>query len=495
MPDATAGGAAGAMRRDPGPCLCILYGGTGDLARRKVLPALYHLHASRAAENCYVLAVSKGGELNDASYREVVVEALANAGIARDDAGRWADARLAYHPARGVAASDFSLLAARVAEIEQRHQLPGNRVFYLALPPAAFGPTAAGLAEAGLSRGPGWARIVIEKPFGRDLDSAHALNGILHQGWQEPQIYRIDHYLGKETVQNLLVFRFANAMFESVWNRAHVARVEITVAEELGVERRAGYYEQAGALRDIVQNHLTQLLSLVAMEAPIALTADAIRAEKVKALRSIRAIDPRQVVWGQYGAGRLDGAAVAAYRAEPGVAPDSNTETFVAIRLDVDSWRWQGVPFVLRAGKRLPQRLTEITLTFREPPVSLFGRFDACRPESDALVIRLQPDEGFALYFDVKRPGSDFSLAHQPLHFKYSEAFGPLPEAYETLLMDVLEGDQTLFVHAEEVEESWRLYTPLLTAPHPVVPYSSGSWGPREADRLVGDGVVPRREA
>jgi glucose-6-phosphate 1-dehydrogenase len=484
-----------AAARDVGPCLCVLYGGTGDLSRRKVLPALFRLHAQGAAENCYVLACSKGGELDDASYREVAVEALASAGIAREEAGRWAEARLFYHAARGSEPEDFRTLAARIAELEARHQLPGNRVFYLALPPAAFGPTAAGLAAAGLARGPGWSRIVVEKPFGRDLASARELNATLHHGWKEPQIYRIDHYLGKETVQNLLVFRFANAMFESVWNREHVARVEITVAEELGVERRAAYYEQAGAVRDIVQNHLTQLLSLVAMEAPVTIAPDAIRAEKVKALRSIRAIDPAQVVWGQYDAGRLDGTPVRAYRAEPGVARDSNTETFVAIRVDVDSWRWQGVPFVLRAGKRMPGRMTEIALTFREPPVSLFGRFDACRPESDALVIRLQPDEGFALYFDVKKPGSEFALARQPLHFMYSEAFGPLPEAYETLLLDIFEGDQTLFVHADEVEESWRLYTPLLDMPHRVELYPAGSRGPASADRLSADGTPSRHGA
>jgi glucose-6-phosphate 1-dehydrogenase len=391
----------------------------------------------------------------------------------------------------------YKKLAAKLAEVDAKHGTGGNYLFYLATPPDAFGVIIRRLGEAGLvhEAEEKWRRVIIEKPFGRDLASAQALNAEITQVLKESQIYRIDHYLGKESVQNLLVFRFANAMFESIWNREHVARVEITVAEELGVERRAAYYEQAGAVRDIVQNHLTQLLSLVAMEAPVTIAADAIRAEKVKALRSIRAIDPAQVVWGQYDAGRLDGTQVPAYRAERGVARDSNTETFVAIRVDVDSWRWQGVPFVLRAGKRMPGRMTEIALTFREPPVSLFGRYDACRPESDALVIRLQPDEGFALYFDVKKPGSEFALARQPLHFMYSEAFGPLPEAYETLLLDIFEGDQTLFVHAEEVEESWRLYTPLLEAPHRVELYPAGSRGPASADRLSADGTPSRRGA
>ena len=483
------------MAAEVGPCLFVLYGGTGDLARRKVLPALQRLHASGAVADGHVLAVSKGNELDEDTYRDVVAEALVNAGVARDQAVHWADERIHYHPAGDVNSADFDAARRRIEEVEVRHQLSGNRVFYLALPPAAFGPTAAGLAAAGLSRGPGWARLVVEKPFGRDLASARALNATLHAGWQEAQLYRIDHYLGKETVQNLLVFRFANAMFESVWNREHVANVEITVAEELGVERRAGYYEQAGALRDIVQNHLAQLLSLVAMEAPVAIDAESIRAEKVKALRSIRRIDPARVVWGQYAAGRVEGVAVPAYRAERGIAPDSLTETFVAIRLEIDNWRWKGVPFVLRAGKRMPKRLTEIRLTFREPPVTFFDRYDTCVPQSDALVIRLQPDEGFVLYFDVKLPGSDFSLARQPLHFMYNEAFGPLPDAYETLLLDIFEGDQTLFVHADEVEGSWRLFTPLLEQPHEPLLYPAGTWGPKEADLLLSDGLAHRHPA
>ena len=472
------------------PALCCIFGGTGDLSRRKILPALYRLYTGGAADTVYVLGVTRSGELDDAAFRDIGREALVTAGVPADAAGRWTDARLYYHAIGEGSSGDFEALAARIAGIEARHQLPGNRVFYLALPPAGFAPTIVGLTAAGLSEAPGFCRLVVEKPFGRDLESARGLNRTIHEGWDEGQVFRIDHYLGKETVQNLLVFRFANAMFESLWNRDHVASVQITVAEELGVETRAGYYDSAGALRDMIQNHLTQLLSLVAMDPPAVLTADAIRAEKVKALTSIRPIARERVVRAQYAGGALEGTKVAGYLEEPGVRPGSTTETFVALRVEVDSWRWQGVPFLLRTGKRLPRRLTEIVVNFREPPVSLFEPYDACHLQSDTLVLRLQPDEGFALYFDVKTPGPSFRLARQPLHFDYAEAFGPLPEAYETLLLDVLEGDQTLFVHADEVEASWALYTPLLDGTSPPARYPAGSWGPDEADTLAGEGAL-----
>jgi glucose-6-phosphate 1-dehydrogenase len=480
------------VRGEAAPAVFCLFGATGDLARRKILPALYKLHSEGAAPNVYILGVTRTGEIDDAGFRGIATEAV-GAGAGGRGADAWAASRLYYQPIGDGTPDDYAALARRIDEIEARHVLPGNRVFYLALPPAGFADAARGIAGAGLARANGWGRLVVEKPFGRDLESARALNAALHAGWSEDQLYRIDHYLGKETVQNLLVFRFANALFESLWNRDHVESIQITVAEDIGIGDRAGYYDQSGVVRDMMQNHLAQLLTLVAMEPPSRLDAAAIRSEKVKVLESVRPPAPSELVRGQYGKGTVGGKPVAGYLEEKGVPPRSETATFAAIRLEIDNWRWLGVPFYLRTGKRLASRVTEVVLNFREPPVALFERFEACRPQSDTLVLRLQPDEGFSLYFDVKKPGASFELARQPLDFRYAEAFGPLPEAYETLLLDVLEGDQTLFVHSAEVEGAWRLFTPLLESPSRLHPYEAGSWGPPEADRIVEGGSRPWR--
>ncbi|HUF26750.1 MAG TPA: glucose-6-phosphate dehydrogenase [Gemmatimonadaceae bacterium] len=469
-----------------GASLFVIFGGTGDLARRKILPALHQLHLQGATGgDSVVLGVARDREMNDAGYRALAREADGGADATRSEVAAWAEHAIHYESIGAGAPDDYVRLRARIEQIETDYGLAGNRAFYVALPPDAFPGTITGLGEVGLGRSEGWTRIVIEKPFGRDLASARALNDLLHRYFSEEQVYRIDHYLGKETVQNLLVFRFANAMFESLWNRDHIEAVQITVAEELGVERRAGYYERAGALRDIVQNHLTQLMTLVAMEVPSAIAADPIRAEKIKALRAVAPIRSENVVFGQYVGGVVDGEAVPAYHDEPGVAAASTTETFVAVKLEIENWRWQGVPFYLRTGKRLARRLTEIEVKFRRAPVWLF-RQAGCEDEihRNTLLLTLQPDEGFSLLFEIKAPGQPFHLRRQPLRFNYAEAFAQIPDAYQTLLRDLFEGDQTLFVHADEVEAAWSLFAPLLDAPRDPRPYAAGSWGPAEAEVL-----------
>ncbi len=466
--------------------LFIILGGTGDLTGRKLLPALYHLARQDLVDGRFaVLGVGRKRELDDAAFRGWAREELHAARVRDDGLEAWCDERLHYFGTGGDGSGRYPELAARIEEIERLHGLAGNRLFYLALPPGAFASTIRGLGEAGLHHSKGWTRLVIEKPFGRDLASARELNELAHAYFSESQLYRIDHYLGKETVQNLLVFRFANAMFESLWNRDRVANVQITVAESLGVEDRAGYYDRAGALRDMVQNHLTQLLSLIGMEVPIAFESDAVRYEKVKLLRSISPVAPEDVVFGQYGAGQIDGQQVPGYLSEPRVADQSRTETFVALRLKIDTWRWQGVPFYIRTGKRLPRRVTQIAVTFRQPPVCLFESFGGCEMRPNVLMLTLQPDEGFALCIDVKVPGEPFRLETLPLHFQYREAFGSIPDAYETLLLDVLSGDQTLFVHADETEAAWQLYTPLMDQTVELHSYPAGSWGPAAADDLA----------
>ncbi|MGD2070635.1 MAG: glucose-6-phosphate dehydrogenase [Gemmatimonadota bacterium] len=475
------------------PHLFVVIGATGDLARRKLLPAMARGLARDTSIESVVLGLARSTDLDDTGYRAWAREALeADAGM--DDAlAAWCDERLFYLPVPETTGKAYARVADRIRELEDRHDLPGNRIFYLALPPRAFPDAIAALAGAGLNEGPGWTRLVIEKPFGRDLESARSLNACVHQHFRESQVYRIDHYLGKETVRNLLVFRFANPVFEHVWNRDRVESVQITVAESIGVGDRAGYYDQAGALRDMIQNHVTQLLTLTAMEEPAAFDAHAIRSEKVKVLRSITPVRPDHVVLGQYTRGTVDGREVPGYTEEEGVGASSSTETYAAIRVHVANWRWQGVPFYLRTGKRLDQRLTRIQIRFRRPPVEIFEPFqETCRIASNVLSLTLQPDEGFDLGFEVKTPGDGVELSSQRLRFRYSEAFGSFADAYETLLRDVVEGDQTLFVHADEVEAAWRLYDPLLEDKPEPLPYWAGSWGPDAAERLVetGEGWV-----
>ena len=469
------------------PHLFVVLGATGDLFNRKLLPAISSLVADNDTEIIVLGAATS--DLDDAAFQAASRSDLTAAGMSGDDYDKWCDDCLHYEQISTD--GDYSELAQRIEQVEREHNLSGNRVFYLALPPRVFPAAIQRLGDAGLAESPGWTRLVIEKPFGRDLQSARELNSIVHRNFDESQIFRIDHYLGKETVQNLLVFRFLNPIFEASWNRDRIDRIEITVAESLGVGDRGGYYDRAGVLRDMIQNHLTQILTLVAMETPVVFEADAIRDEKVKVLRSINEIEPAQIVLGQYEEGRVDDEAVTAYLDAVDVASDSRTPTFAAIRLGLDNWRWQGVPFYLRTGKAMKERTTQIAVTFRRPPVCLFhGRADSCIEHSNVLYLTLQPDEGFSLEIEVKEPGESDRLRTIPLRFSYSEAFGDIPRAYETLLADVIEGDQTLFVRSDEVEEAWRLYTPLVDSSGEPHAYPAGSWGPEAARELLGPGVT-----
>ena len=468
------------------PHIAVILGGKGDLMGRKLLPSIYHLcREGYLSPDTVILGIARDRTWDDDKFRSWAIDELNASRFSGSEIAQLCSGRLYYHPVGEGELNNFQSLAERILSLEKEHGLPGNRVFYLALPPGSFPRTITALGETGLNQSRGWTRIVIEKPFGHDLQSAQELNQLVHKYYSESQIYRIDHYLGKETVQNLMAFRFGNAIFESLWNRDRIENVQIIVAEELGVEHRAGYYEHAGALRDMVQNHLTQLLAITAMEVPAAFDADAIRHEKVKVLRSIAPIEIENVVFGQYVEGTIDGTVVPGYRKEPGVDADSQTETFVSMRLEIDNWRWQGVPIILRTGKRLPKRVSQIIVNFRRPPISIFRSSESCQVHPNVLTITVQPDEGFDLSFEVKAPGAPLQLQTQRMRFRYADAFGPLPDAYETLLLDILRGDQTLFVHAEEAEASWQLYSPLLGQPHEVKFYPAGSWGPKEAGQFI----------
>jgi glucose-6-phosphate 1-dehydrogenase len=448
------------------PALLVIFGATGDLSRRKLLPALGALQSrGELPARFVILGVARDPYPDDIAFR-----AVAKAHLPGLD-----DDQIQYQSVGTGSAEDYARIAADIDMLDREHGLDGNRVFYLALPPQVFAPTIDALGAAGLAASTGFTRVVVEKPFGHDLASARELNALLHRHFDESQIFRIDHYLGKETVRNLMVFRFANPLFESQWNRDRVEHVEISVAEADGVGTRAAYYDHAGAVRDMVQNHLTQLLCLVAMEPPAAFDADAIRDEKLKVLRSMQRVSAEDVVLGQY----AQGGASRGYLDEDGVPAGSTTETFAAITARIDNWRWHGVPFLLRTGKRLPKRSTRVVVRFRSAPVKLFTRIPGCDVEPNILTIFIQPDEGFSLTFEVKQPGEQIHVAPRALDFHYKDAFPALHEAYETLLGDVLDGDQTLFVRADWVERSWYLYQPMLESPPAPLPYPAGTWGPR----------------
>ncbi|PAP79873.1 glucose-6-phosphate dehydrogenase [Rubrivirga sp. SAORIC476] len=471
------------------PHLFVLFGATGDLAAVKLFPALYHVTTREGAPEPTILGVGRS-DWDDARLQAAAVSSLTEGGVDESDARAWAEAALRY--ARVTAYDDLAPVFDAAAALEEERDLEGERVYYLALPPSAFPGTIASLGEHEAERGTvgdhvaedaPWVRLVIEKPFGHDLASARELNAIVHEHFPEDVVYRIDHYLGKETVQNLLVFRFANAFFESAWTRQDVERVEITVAETNDAAGRAGYFDGVGTLRDMIQNHLTQLFALTAMDPPARLDAEGIRSEKIKVLRSTRTARPDAVILGQYASGPDDPEG---YADHEGVAEGSRTETFATVRLQLDNWRWQGVPFILRTGKRMPARVSEIAVVFRRPPVTLFQTSGGCDPTPNVLRLRLQPDEGFRLSFDVKTPGNGFGVSTQELSFDYEDRFGAFPDAYETLLADIVRGDATLFVHGDEAEEAWRVYSEILDNDAiEVHPYPSRTWGPDATETLI----------
>jgi len=494
--------------RTPEPCTVVIFGASGDLTSRKLVPALYNLARERRLPGGFSVVGFARREWDDAAFRQVLLEAVnANSRARPVEAALWASFAegIFYHRASFDDPAGYARLAERLAAIDAARDTGGNRVFYLATPPEAYPEIVAQLGAHGLNRSPGggWTRIIIEKPFGRDLESARDLNRRVLAVFDERQVYRIDHYLGKETVQNLLVFRFANGIFEPIWNRRYVDHAQITVAESLGVEDRGGYYDRAGALRDMIQNHLTQLLTLTAMEPPVAYDADAVRDEKVKVLRAIRPIAPAEVerltVRGQYGPGSVSGRPMRGYREERGVAPDSQTETYVALKFFIENWRWAGVPFYLRSGKALPRRVSEIAILFRRVPTLLFADTPVNEIEPNVLAIRIQPDEGITLKFSSKVPGQA-QIRPVTMDFRYGTSFGVAsPEAYERLLLDCMLGDSPLFTRRDEVEASWALLTPILEGwaagpPQDFPNYEAGAWGPAAADAFIArDGRAWRR--
>jgi glucose-6-phosphate 1-dehydrogenase len=456
----------------------VVVGATGDLAQRKLLPALYNLSRDKLLPAHGAIIGTAPFHWDDARFREHARQALASfsrTGIDDGDFEKFAS-RLRFVPLDEH--GDLGVV--------RPHLTQSRRIVYLAVPPSVFGPLITAIGISGLADG---TSIIIEKPFGHDLASAVELNRTLHAVLPEERVFRIDHYLGKETVQNLLVFRFGNSLFERVWSRDAIARVEITVAESIGVEQRGKLYEEIGAIRDIVQNHMFQVLALIAMEPPISFEAEALRNEKVKVLRAIHPIEPRNVVRGQYTAGTIEGEPVAAYRSEPGVSPESTTETFAALRLHLDAWRWSGVPFLLRTGKRLARRDSRVVIVFHEVPLRLFREVGVHRMESNRLVVRIQPDEGIALSFSAKQPGPEVAAQSVEMNFSYDAAFRTSPpEAYERLLHDALAGDHTLFIREDEVERGWAAVQPVLDNPPPITFYEAGSWGPHEAERIAAPG-------
>ncbi len=479
-----------------GPTAFVIFGGGGDLTWRKLIPALYNLWLDRWLAEPFRIVCVDGKPMAPDTFLQHLrdgIDAFSRQGKASNDGWETFGAAVRYVHADFNDAAPYAALATELDRFDQQSQTRATRLFYLSTPPTVVQTIATHLHQAGLTEDVGQARVVCEKPFGHDLASAQALNTFLLSQFDERQIYRIDHYLGKETVQNLLAFRFANGVQEPLWNRRYIDSVQITVAEEVGVEHRGGYYDHAGALRDMIQNHLLQLLCLVAMEAPVSFDADELRNKKVDVLRAIRPLErdelPRAVVRGQYGPGRIGSERVAGYRDEPGVDPKSGTETFVALKLYVDNWRWQDVPFYLRTGKRMPGQASEICIQFRPVPHMAFPPEVVGEIEPNRLYLLIQPEQGIVESFQAKYPGPTMRLSTVETRFSYSSFNEPTPEAYETLLLDVMRGDATLFMRGDQVEAAWRVVMPILEywshqGPS-ISTYPAGTWGPEASGQLL----------
>jgi glucose-6-phosphate 1-dehydrogenase len=458
------------------PQAVVIFGASGDLTKRKLLPAFYHLFVEGLLPEGFAIVGYSRSEMTDEEFRERARQSLVEFAKTDPAGEQWEDFQRRLSYLSGEFANELAMehLREHLEQVDRDFHTAGGRLYYCATPPTAYPQIVARLGESKMHRG---ARIVVEKPFGHDLGSARALNADLHAVFDESQIFRIDHYLGKETVQNILAFRFANGMFEPIWNRRYIDNVQITVAEEIGIEGRGAFYEQVGTIRDMVQTHLLQVLTFVAMEPPVSFDPDRLRDEKVRVLRSMNLCRPGDVVRGQY----------VGYRGEPDVAPASQAETYAAMRLDVDNWRWAGVPFFLRTGKYLKRKTSEVSLSFRDVPYNVFkGTETVHTPGRDHLTMQIQPNEGIALWLNVKQPGPGLELGRATLGFQYQQWFNTqLIEAYETLILEAMEGDHTLFTREDEVERAWEILTPVIDDPPPVLLYEKGSWGPAGAEDLV----------
>ncbi len=513
------------MKRMTEQVFIVVFGASGDLAKRKLIPALYHLAMQNLLTAEFTLLGYARSDYDDQSFREQILDGLRehmtsehNGGTVDDDLWTTFAQNLFYQSGKYDDRKSFEALSKRITALQKERGGGKNLLFYLATPPDVFEPITELLDQVGLAQPPGhgrkgesaeegWTRIIIEKPFGHDLASAVALNAHLLQRFDEDQIYRIDHYLGKETVQNIMVFRFGNGIFEPIWNRNYVDHVQITVAESLGIGSRGGYYDQSGALRDMVQNHLMQLVALTAMEPPVAFDAKAVRDQKVNVMHSIRRLDlegvRRDVIRGQYTHGTANSKELPGYLGTEGVASDSTTPTYVAWKLEIDNWRWKGVPFYIRTGKALPTKVSEINIVFRKPPLLLFEKqYDQVQLPSNILTLRIQPDESISLNFDAKKPGPVVDVDSVQMNFSYSSSFGQEPaDAYERLLLDAMLGDSTLFIRRDEIEVAWDRVTNILEGweeidaeaqhaqkqadPYRIPQYAAGTWGPAEAAQLL----------